>query len=611
MKVKSYIFFALILSAATIAYGQNRFEGYSFIVGADSGGACPVRFLPNSIEGNTIEVYLAGTNQKTAASGLTACDGSRVLGNRVAPNGSSFRWCFEGSERMYETKLTNGTVNLWYPLSKELGTYNVEDFRPVSRTSGSDPQYVFTKPADYSETIRRAVAFIAVRNGGTLIFPDGDYVVGTLDGNRRDPAYQGITLPSGITVTGTSTFISTPTTNLPMWRSAARIRLRNENQTIFRIGGCTIGVTVKNIELLGNTPLYGEGPRSSVGNYGIEAVGKWAIDPVSKAHTPNSSQFFRFENVVFQNLDTGIRVGNANGDRCDNNTQACNQWQFDYVKVDHGIFVNNRTGIYIDTFNTDWNITNSTFFYMAALAPGDGIRIKRAGSILVEQSFGGGYNYAEAIGGTFLNIDTIGSLTVINSAAERARRSIFVSEMGGVASLNLTVIGSTFGDKIELNGRMNYISTGNFYGPRSVRAQPGVTITSTGDRFCYDPLVLPGQCYDENRKAVSDPGFGSGRMMFKTGRFPEGSGANILQGQPNQFGYDLQISNGLLQLDSNITFRDITGFAAGSPGRPPVTDGAIVYCKDCRKNASGVCTEGRAGTDGAFAKRINGQWRCD
>ena len=89
MKVKLYIFFAMILSAAAAVYGQNRFEGYSYIVNADKSGACPVQFLPNSVEGNTIEVYLAGTNQKTPASGLTACDGSRVQGNRVVPNGTS------------------------------------------------------------------------------------------------------------------------------------------------------------------------------------------------------------------------------------------------------------------------------------------------------------------------------------------------------------------------------------------------------------------------------------------------------------------------------------------------------------------------------------------
>jgi hypothetical protein len=35
----------------------------------------------------------------------------------------------------------------------------------------------------------------------------------------------------------------------------------------------------------------------------------------------------------------------------------------------------------------------------------------------------------------------------------------------------------------------------------------------------------------------------------------------------------------------------------------------LVYCKDCRRG--NVCSQGQAGSDGAFAKRINGQWRCD
>ena len=67
---------------------------------------------------------------------------------------------------------------------------------------------------------------------------------------------------------------------------------------------------------------------------------------------------------------------------------------------------------------------------MAAVATGTGIRVVRAGTMLVEQSFGGGYNYGSDIGGTFLYIDTIGTLTVINSAAERGQRSIYTSPMG-------------------------------------------------------------------------------------------------------------------------------------------------------------------------------------
>ena len=611
MKGKFFVLLCIALLALTAA-AQNakRFEGYSFVIDADGTGACPVRFLPNESGKNRVQVFLAGTNQQTPANGLTGCDESTVQGNTVSPNGLQ-KWCFQGSEDIYEIKLTNGETYIWPSLNKNTGFYNVQDFRPVRRAAGATPRYEPITPADYTSTIRNAVAYIASRQGGTLQFPDGDYIVGTTDGNTRDPNYQAITLPSGITIEGASSNLSVPTTNMPNRTSAVRIRLRNDRQSIFRIGGCTNQVTIRNIELLGNSALAGEGRRSTDRTYGVEGLGKWSVNPASKAQTPNTSQFFRFENVVFQEFDTGLRVTNLNQDNCDSGSQQCNQWQFDYIKVDHGIFLNNKTGIYVDTFNTDWKITNSMFSYMAAIAPGTGIHVKRAGTMLVEQSFGGGYNYGTDIGGTFLYIDTIGSLTMINSAAERGQRSIYTSPMGGISSMVMTLIGNVFGDKVELNGRLNFVSSGNHYSAATVQAQPMVNITSLGDRFCYDPLVFGGYCKDERGASEKNPGFRGGTVMFKTGHLGEGAGDVEIKRQPNYFGSDVQIAKGMLQMDPSITFRDITGFASGSEGRQPIADGAIVYCRDCKKSGTGICTQGTAGTDGAFAKRINSQWRCD
>ena len=99
--------------------------------------------------------------------------------------------------------------------------------------------------------------------------------------------------------------------------------------------------------------------------------------------------------------------------------------------------------------------------------------------------------------------------------------------------------------------------------------------------------------------------------MFETGRVGEDTGPDRIEGRPNFFGYNVRIGDGLLQFDPNITFKDIQAWAAGVGTRPKAEDGAFLYCKDCRKSNSGVCSQGVAGTDGAFAKRINGQWRCD
>ncbi len=602
---------AIVFFMFGIISGQNKFEGYSVVIDANVGGACPVSYLPSEGSGNAIEVFVAGTGQRTPAPGLSPCDGSSVReGNKVFPNGDG-RWCFNGSEGFYDVKFRNGNTYLWYPITKNTGFYNVKDFRPVTRTPGPTPQYIFSEPADYTTTIRNAIVFIAARQGGTLNFPDGDYIVGTLDGNRRDPKYEAITLPSGIVIEGASSNFSTPTTNIPLKRGASRIRLRNENQTIFRIGGCTNHVTVRQIELLGNSALYGESKREANGTYGIEGMGKFAINPVNREQSANSSQGIKVENVTFQNFDKGMFVHNANDANCNSRDQYCGAWQFDYVVVDHGMFINNKTGIWIDTFDTDWKITNSVFYYLAINPPGDGIRVQKAGSVLVEQTFGGGYGYGPQIGGTFLYIDTATTVSVISSASESGQRSIYTNPAGGTSSMMLNVMGSVFGDKIDLNGRFNYVSSGNFYGAKTIDSEPSVTITSVGDRYCYDSQVLPGRCVDEAGRAVQRPGITGGRKMFETGQIGEDTGPNRLESRPNYFGYNVRIGDGLMQFDPNITFRDITTWAAGPGTRPPVEDGAFLYCKDCRKNASGICTQGTAGTDGAFAKRINRQWHCD
>lgn len=615
MKRTLFVLLNCFVVLCSIAAGQNRFDGYSLTVDANNTGLCPVRFLPNRDQLNYIKVFLAGTNLQRPATGLTACDNSRVLdGHRVAPSGFDQKWCFQGPEDLYEIQLSNGNSYLWPSASgKNIGFYNVKDFRPMRRIDGPDVKYAFSDPPDYTKAIRNAMMVMASRQGGTLIFPDGDYIVGTTDGNTRDAAFEAITVPSGVTIQGASSNYSVPGNNMPNRASSTRIRLRNNRQAIFRIGGCTNSVTIRNIELLGNSALFQEARRDNTGNYGVEALGKWAIDPATKQHSANQSQFFRFENVVFQNFDTGILVHNTNEDNCNSTEQMCNGWQFDNIRVDHGIFLNNGTGISIHTFNTDWVISNSQFNYMAAIPPGYGIRVKKAASVLVQNSFGGGYDYAGSIGDTFIYVDSIGTMTLVSASSERSKRSIYAVPFGAVSSQTFNVIGSVFNDPIELSGRMNYVSSGNIYYAYTMKVGPQVTVNSVGDKFCYDPVTFPGHCRDqvEGGSTVNSPGFNGGTVMFRSGRLPEGQGKDRINRQPNLFGYDVELNKSLMQYDPDITFRDITAMAAAVETGSRVKDGAVVYCKDCRKTANGVCTQGQAGTDGAFAKRINNQWRCD
>ena len=673
MKISRSALLSTILLTAAFASGalaQKQFEGYSLELDANLGDSCPITYLPSAGGANNIEVFIAGTDRQTPAGTLKACEGGSVQGNRVSPNGHG-KWCFTGGEDVYEVRLTNGKSYLWPAINRESGFHNVKDFRPVKYSPQGSSKYQYSEPADYTQTIRNALVYIAARQGGTLYFPDGDYVVGTLDGNRRDPAYEALTLPSGIVVQGTSSNPSAIKSDLPIKASASRIRLRNEKQTIFRIGGCTTNITVRDIELIGNADLAREAKRSSVGTYGIEGVGKWAIDPRTGGETPNSSQIMKFEGLTLQNFEKAIFVHNANDERCDPKTQRCGMWQFDYVKVDNVFFSNNGTGIWVDSFNSDWKVTN-TFFNYSALsnAPGDGIRLQKAASMLIEQTFGGGTNYGANIGGTFLNIDYVGGVTLISSGSESGQRSIYTNPAGAISSLMITVISSAFGDKMELNGRLNYVSTGSSYNPTTIQAGPGVHIVSNGDRFCSDPAVLAQGCVDAAGKFAGNPRFNGGKIIFQTGRGAEGAGANMIGARPTFFGhqvemadddgannapvlfarssnfqkpllrvgqsnffYDFQrreyngflaitgnqdkpyrglIVNGPVQFDPNITFQDIQRYAESIlMGQPTISDGALVYCKDCRKNPTGVCTQGTAGVDGAFAKRINKQWRCD
>jgi hypothetical protein len=607
--LQNTIFIAAVLVLCVGTFAQNRFEGYSLTVEANEDGACPVRWLSSVGGGNSIDVFVAGTNMQTRASGLTACDESSISGNRVIPNGLG-KWCFSGAEPMYEIKLQNGINYLWPALTKDTGFYNVKDFRPVRRTTDTPAKYVAGEPADYTKTIKNAIAYISARQGGTLRFPDGDYIVGTTDGSTRDPNFQAITVPSGVVIEGAGANTSLPSTNMPFRKTSTRIRLKNDNQTIFRVGGCTNQVTIRNLELLGNDAVYGESLRgSNVGTVGIEGLGKWAIDPVSKQQSPNSTQIVRLDSVTIQNFDKGFFVHNVNENNCKPAEQACDQWQFDYVRIDNSFFLNNKTGIWVNTFNTDWHIAGTFFSYTARNAPGDGIRMQKVGSMLLEQTWGGGYDQGANIGGTFLYIDYVGGVTIINSGSENGKRSLYTNPAGGITSTTITVINSGFGDPVELRGRLNFVSTGSFYLARNFNADPSVTISSTGDRFCYDPYVLPGRCKDSAGRNFSKPNFVGGRIMFQTGSVAEGKDADKIEGRPNLFGYNVEIRDGLMQYDPNVNFNLINAWASGADGRPPVKDGAFVYCNDCRRGP--VCSQGTAGVDGAFAKRINGQWRCD
>jgi hypothetical protein len=111
---------------------------------------------------------------------------------------------------------------------------------------------------DDSVAIQSALAFLATRNGGTLQFPEGEYLVGGI------PNYKGIVVPTGVNIQGVSGIQSNSYTNNVVQRSPSRITLVGANRSIFKIGECTERLVFRDIELYA---------RSNENTAGFEAVG--------------------------------------------------------------------------------------------------------------------------------------------------------------------------------------------------------------------------------------------------------------------------------------------------------------------------------------------------
>lgn len=545
----------LVCFCAIAAFSQNRFEGYNLFLDVPqnhTGATCTLRYVPPETS-----ITIADLDTKTRMN-VKACAGS---GGRLVQSGSvasvqasptSYKWCFEGEDKRYRISFRGdqsaGTIVYdWIanPLEREAGVYNVKDFG--AKGDGS---------TDDSIAIQSAFAFIAMRNGGTLNFPEGDYLVG---GSLN---YKGLVVPSGIVIKGVAGVTTASYTNNVNQRSPSRIVLTGRNRALFKIGECTEGITIKDIE------LYAQ---SNENTYGFEAAGAYT-----------SSQNFVFERVVFNNFFRGIYGYGL--------PQTSKAWQFDYIKVNQCRFIYNRdAGIYSDVSNSDWKIEGSLFINPKKQPGqnGNSMHFERSAAVMISDTFGGGFSFA--LGGTFLNILAPGMVTIIGSQTENMTNSIVLNDANiqgaGDYSYPLTILNSTFGNEIFLNARATLVSTGSAYGPRTFRTNPLVRVYSMGDRFCYDGGTLGCQGATRNL-------FDKATVIFMTGQ-PGDFGR--LEGYPTVFGTDVQF-NAPVQMPS-IQQNQLP---AGKP------NGSLVYCQDCRRNTT-PCQSGGAG---APAMIVNGQWSC-
>ncbi|CAN5431157.1 hypothetical protein BH10ACI1_BH10ACI1_16610 [soil metagenome] len=539
-----------VLLSVISAFAQNRFEGYNIILSAPdnhTSATCALRYAPP-----TASITISDLNTATPMN-VKSCDGSGTSLTKsgttatMKANAQNLKWCFEGEDKMYRVSFNGdqfsggGMTYNWIatPDEKTLGFYNIKDFGAVGDGRTDD-----------TVAIKSAFAFVASHNGGQVTFPEGEYMVSS-----------PITLPSGIVIQGIDGLHSDASTNNVVRKNNSRITLVGSNRALFRIGECTEKVTIRDIE------LYGQ---SQDRTYGIEAVGAFI-----------SSQGFFFERVTFQKFFRGIY---GHGLAVTNL-----EWQFDYVKVLNSRFIyNSDAGLYTNMRNSDWKIEGCLFINprRTPTQHANSMDFERIGMVTIADTFGGGF--ANAKGGTFINILDSGNMTIIGSQTEAMTNSIVYNEVenpyAGDYSYPITVVNSIFGDPILFKARRTFVSTGSLYNGNTFTADERLRVYSTGDRFCYDGYILG--CQGATKK-----NFDRATIIFMTGM----PGERDVPSTPTIFGTDVEFG-APIQLPSFLQTALPTGKGNGS----------LVYCSNCRRST----TPCQAGGTGAPAMVIGNQWSC-
>ncbi len=541
---------ALVVFLSIPTYSQNKFEGYNVVVSVPRDhqtAMCAVRYVAPTTTISIADIDRSTPlNIKSCGDSGTSLVQSSAAGATFRANAVTFKWCFEGEDKSYKITFQgdqySGPITYNWPAEpdpRNAGFYNIRDFGAVGDGK-----------ADDTIAIKSAMAFIAYKNGGTLTFPEGDYLVNA-----------PIALPSGIIIQGTNGLASGASTSALLRKNPSRIRLAGGKKALFQLGECTERVTIRDIE------LYAD---SGDGTFGVEVFGAY-----------NSAQEFVAERVAFVNFFRGI---NAYG-----LPQTKLQWQFDYIKINECRFVFNRdAAIFANMPNSNWKI-EGTLFINPKAGPGQNahsMHFERAGGILIQDTFGGGF--PNALGGTFLNVLDSGGISIIASSTEAMTNSIVYNAvrnpLAGDYSYPIMVVNSGFGNPIIFNARRTFVSTGNLFSGNTFQADERLRVYSTGDRFCYDGHIL-------GCRGAEKTMFDKATIVFMTGQLSEGE----VRGHPTLFGTDVQF-NSPVQMPSVLH----NTLPAGR------TNGTFVYCSNCRRST----TPCQVGGSGAPAMVVNGQWSC-
>ncbi len=545
---RSMLLLVLTLLFVSPIFAQNRFEGYNLFLSVPENHkqtTCALRYVAPQTEIAVTDLNRA-TPMKLANCGESGARVEQRGANTVMRAAdTNYKWCFNGEDSTYQITFkgddyTGQVTYNWIPESKATGTYNIRDFGAVGDGKTDD-----------TIAFKSAVAFIAAHNGGTLMIPQGDFVI-------TSP----VALVSGINIQGVSGIVTSAPTGNVVAPSPSRIKWVGKSGSMFRIGECVENIVMRDVSLF---------TESKEDVNAIEAVGAFM-----------SSQNFYFERVVFEYFNRGFYAHGLPTTKL--------AWQFDYVKFNHCRFVGIRdAGIYTNVINSDWKIQGSLFINppRTATVKGDSMHFERAGNVFIEDTFGGGFQNAR--GGTYLYILDSGATTVIGSQTESMTNSIVYYETsipgGGDYSYPMTIINSTFGDPIIFNARRTLVSTGNAYGPKTFQADERLRVYSTGDRFCYDGWILG--CQGENNIKKFD----RATVVFMTGEIGEGT----VPARPTVFGTDVQFGMPV-QIPSFLQ----NALPAGK------ANGTMIYCSNCRRST----TPCQGGGTGAPAMVVAGQWSC-
>lgn len=501
-----------------------------------------------------------------------------IRGEDVDPAGTAkdFTFCFKGEDRKYRVTyptptLASGTQavpNDWVwaaePAPDKYGTISVTDFGAIG--DGMTDNY---------RAIKSAMHWLAGHNGGTLIFPPGDYYVNNTSARRS------ITIPSNVTIQGAGSGQSDLNGQVSQMPNHTRIRLKNANQTIFRIGELTDKVTIRDIEFyadyISNTFL--------ANTYGIEALG-----------TYTSSQGFIFENLAFTNLTRGIYAHHILQYGSD---KIGKSWQWDYVySANNRFFYNTDAGIYNHVQNSDWNIQSNHFImpaYVSGTRPANGLNFISGALINITNTFGGGTGGGTKGGTCFRFGGDVGTVNLNGSQCEYATLSFELpTGEAGNYSYPFAIINSILGDPIKIAAARTITSIGNLYAHdtwSNANVGAEVRITSLGDRFCYDG-GLHGCTFDGSTTSAVPNYFGGATVLFLTGSPGEPAGSKPVPAYHARFGTPVT--------PQAFTFANL----------PTGTSGTWVYCSNCNRatgTPAGPCT---AGGTGAPAMIVAGVWTC-